>query len=36
MGGKRYNILDNGPESLKGGRLGVFFESQQEITCERT
>ena len=30
------NILDNGPESLKGGRLGVFFESQQEITCERT
>lgn len=26
------DIFDNGPESLKGGRLGVYCDSQQEIT----
>ena len=26
------NIFDNGLESLKGGRLGVYCDSQQEIT----
>ena len=26
------DIIDNGDDSLRGGRLGVYCESQQEIT----
>ena len=26
------DIIDDGDESLKGGRLGVYCDSQQEIT----
>ena len=26
------DIFDNGPESLKGGRLGVYCDSQEKIT----
>ncbi len=26
------DIFDNGPESLKGGRLGVYCDSQEQIT----
>ena len=26
------DIFDNGPESLRGGRLGVYCDSQEQIT----
>ena len=26
------DIFDNGPESLRGGRLGVYCDSQEKIT----
>ena len=26
------DIIDNGPESLRGGRLGVYCDSQEQIT----
>ena len=25
------NIIDNGPDALRGGRLGVFCDSQEKI-----
>ena len=26
------DIVDDGPESLRGGRLGVYCDSQEQIT----